>query len=200
MKKLLVFMLILCTVSVAGALQISVNGLEAPADSTIFMAPYTHIMLDIHADTALAAGFANTWALIVNSDAGFLTAAGVINPAYDNVEVDPPYDIGMVAIAMAYGDPIPALEQPFPMLSGVNGMFGLIVVFEGTIPAGTWLVDYIDFECTAPDIDAVIQLVQLDDNTGWPTGFVYDTVTIHQIPEPATIALLCLGGLLLRKK
>ncbi|MGA2916135.1 MAG: PEP-CTERM sorting domain-containing protein [Sedimentisphaerales bacterium] len=25
-------------------------------------------------------------------------------------------------------------------------------------------------------------------------------VTIHQIPEPATIALLCLGGLLLRKK
>jgi hypothetical protein len=32
------------------------------------------------------------------------------------------------------------------------------------------------------------------------TGVIEDTLTIHQIPEPTTIALLGLGGLLLRRR
>jgi len=35
---------------------------------------------------------------------------------------------------------------------------------------------------------------------GTPLAVTFHGMTIHQIPEPATIALLCLGGLLLRKK
>ena len=35
---------------------------------------------------------------------------------------------------------------------------------------------------------------------GYTDGQILDTVTIHQVPEPATLALLGLGGLLLRRR
>jgi hypothetical protein len=41
-----------------------------------------------------------------------------------------------------------------------------------------------------------LQLWQLDDGYG-PIQII---ATLNLVPEPATIALLCLGGLLLRKK
>jgi len=202
LKKMLVLFLVLgvSSIALAADLAISVNGQDAPPDSTIYLSPGQHLNLDIHAGADLASGWAVTWALIVNTDKGSISSANaVINPSYDNVEVDPPYDIGMVAIAMNYGDScLPVEDRPFPMVSGVNGFFGLGIVFEGSIPNGTWLINDIDFQCMAEG-DALIQLVQLDDNSGWPTGVVYDSITVHQIPEPATMLLLSLGGLLLRK-
>ena len=210
MKKLLVFMLILCMASMAGAtLQISAHNVPTggetwnplnPADSNINLMPSEYLRLDIYTDTGLPAGFFSTWALIVNTTCGAIGSTGTINPAYDNAETAAPYDVGMVAIAMAYGDSLPP-PHPFLMMVGVNGMWGPIAIFDAPgAPAGDWLIDDIVFHCETPFNDATIQLIELNSDTGWPTGLVYDTVIVHQIPEPATIALLCLGGLLLRKK
>ena len=200
MKKMLMLFLIVGASSVALAeLQISVGGLPAPPDPQIFLAPSGHLVLDIYTDTGLAAGFNCTWALVVNTTCGAIGSTGTINPAYDNAETAEPYDVGLVAIAMAYGDFLPP-PHPFPMVAGLNGMWGPIAIFDAPgAPANDWLINSIDFHCVAAG-DALIQLIELDSDTGWPTNVVYDTVIVHQIPEPATIVLLCLGGLLLKKR
>jgi hypothetical protein len=56
------------------------------------------------------------------------------------------------------------------------------------------VVDLIDFHCEGPGV-VTVSLLNPDN-----LAVAYDTQIINQIPEPATIALLCLGGLLIRKK
>jgi len=51
------------------------------------------------------------------------------------------------------------------------------------------------FHCVA-EVDVTIQLW---DSTVWPLTAA-DTIVVHQIPEPATMLLLSLGGLLLRRR
>jgi hypothetical protein len=58
---------------------------------------------------------------------------------------------------------------------------------------GTWWE--IEVHCDGP-LDGLITLC---DDTGYKTGTL-DTLLIHQIPEPMTIALLGLGGLFLRRR
>ncbi len=78
-----------------------------------------------------------------------------------------------------------------------DGGYGA-VWFQGRIPTAT--VNYdpgkwfdVDFHCTGLG-DAIITLYAANGET------VLDTATIHQIPEPAMIALLGLGGLFLRRR
>ena len=58
---------------------------------------------------------------------------------------------------------------------------------------GTWW----DLELHCDDEGDVV--ISLTDDTGYLTGTI-DTITVHQIPEPMTIALLGLGGLFLRRR
>ncbi|MHC4575644.1 MAG: PEP-CTERM sorting domain-containing protein [Planctomycetota bacterium] len=55
------------------------------------------------------------------------------------------------------------------------------------------LIDDIVFHCEGPG-DVTMTLIFNDFTT------VFDTLTIHQIPEPATLALLGLGGLFLMRR
>ena len=73
---------------------------------------------------------------------------------------------------------------------------GLVMTPGIANPLGT-----ISFHCDNPG------LVTIDMFDVWTTDIAwaqvvptYHSLIIHQIPEPATIALLCFGGLLLRKK
>ncbi len=102
-----------------------------------------------------------------------------------------------------------------------NGIYnGSLVREDGTVvlsvtswssgaAPGQVAIDHIGIHCDGPG-DVIISVQAAGDIQGisvvdWAadiTGLLDTTHTmiIHQIPEPATIALLCLGGLLLRKK
>jgi hypothetical protein len=59
---------------------------------------------------------------------------------------------------------------------------------------GIGVLDAKELHCEGPSWDNVVML--------WDgsTGDLLDTIIIHQVPEPATIALLGLGGLFLRRR
>ncbi len=63
---------------------------------------------------------------------------------------------------------------------------------EPPIPEGV-VVDLMDFHCTGPE-DVILLLGSA------PGASDFDTQVIHQIPEPMTIVLLGLGGLMLRRR
>ena len=191
MKKLLVLMLVLGLASVASAqvvgLAISVNGNHEPADSAYTLVPSQNLTLDIWANTdivPMGAGEGD-WILVCNPAVG--TIAGGVPVPYGDVTL-----IG----------PVAAQGNVVGLPAELGGVAGSIILFGTTIliPTGTTLFDEILFHCEAPG-DVVISLERITPDWEY-TGEIYDTVTIHQvpIPEPMTIMLLGLGGLLLRRR
>ena len=80
---------------------------------------------------------------------------------------------------------------------GTNGIGGGAFAYDlpAGIPANTALIGDIAFHCEGPG-DVIVQL--------WTTDFsgatLVDSIIIHQVPEPVTMALLGLGGLFLRRR
>jgi hypothetical protein len=189
MKKLLIFVLVLGMASLASAmtLNISVDGIVDPPDSLITLYPSDYVTLDIH-----SSGYHNGpdyddavyFALV--ADTGYGTISG-----------------GHVCIPPAPGDSS-IIEGVSPVDAGMcsepeNGIYGWIgaLITSGSVdtPAGIYF-DEIVFHCEGPG-DVVVKLYT---TTDFSTIDLVDSVVIHQIPEPATIALLGLGGLLLRRR
>ena len=184
MRKLLTLILVLAMASVTNAaLQISVDGNWNPVDSEIVLVPSDEVILDIWTDAAIPDGL--TWALICNTSLGTITGGAYVGPD-DGGNI-----LGFIyEPASAYGVVVPP---------GEDGVMGGIAVFSGSgIAADTLLYDGIVFHCEAEG-ETLITLGLVSDSTGEIIE-VMDSVIIHQIPEPATIALLGLGGLLLRRK
>jgi hypothetical protein len=194
MKKFLILMLVLGLASVASAqlvgLDISVNGNHEPVDSMIVLLPSETLTLDIHVNADITPGSAGegNWLLICE------TAAGIISGG-----VKVPYgDVTLMGPDSASGAGVAGMPD------GYDGVYGAILLVGTTtlVPASTILFDGILFHCEGPltsPRDVVVSLSRLTDE-GEYTGEIYDTVTIHQIPEPMTIMLLGLGGLLLRRR
>jgi hypothetical protein len=204
MKKLLVFVLVASLTALANGmlLDISVGGSPTgsggppapgtPYDTGITLIGSQTIALDI-TDTQ---GYTYTvgmdpiqdvyWALVVAPAQGSITA-GVLHLAAGSGQSGAP-SASMI-------DDTGQLVGMFPIGSGIAGYFGYTGTDAYTTTGGLY-VDGIVFHCEAPT-DAVIQLWQYD--SSFTTVTLADQVVIHQ-PEPATIALLSLGGLLLRKK
>ncbi len=183
MKKILVLTLVLAMASVAGAtLQISVDGVQEPVESEIYVAPSETLVLDIWTDANIVPGTGewNGWALVCTvQDASISGGVAVVQDA---------------AIVI-YDD---AAGNGFPGLDNENGVWGMLFLSEvSEIPAGGTIYDEIVFHCEWAPNDVVITLYGTDD---WAQAIPLDSVVVHQIPEPTTIALLGLGGLLLRRK
>jgi len=188
MKKLIVLMLILGVTSWANAaLLISVDGVVDPPDSQVTLVESQHAVIDIWSDGGEPQSPVAV-ALIVQ-DKGMLDATnaqmlyqGSLSDVY-NIE-EPELSDWIAGLA----------ECGYPGVTSVvltelaDGAVPPLPITEGKV------VDLIDFHCTGEG-EAILTLLDPDDPT-----HVYDTQVIHQVPEPATIALLGLGGLFLVRR
>jgi hypothetical protein len=181
MKKLLVLTLVLCLASVANAtLQISVGGVKEPVDSEITIAVSDHLVLDIWTDADIPMFSGEVWMLVCDTTMGDITG-GVSQHPWMVVEPGTTRDY-------------PGVIPP----PGEEGIWGNVFNLDATpIAAGTTLADLIDFHCLGEG-DCIISLYQVVE--GQPASVLFDQVVIHQIPEPASMLLLGLGGLLLRRR
>jgi len=192
MKKVLALIIVLGMVSVtSAALQISVYSLTGgetwdplnPEDSEITLEPSDYLLLGIWTDAAIPDSI--TWALYCDTSLGIISGGAYVGP-----------DDGGDIYGFNY-EPASAFGVIPPV--GEDGIMGGIAVFGGNgVLPDTVLYDQILFHCEAEG-DTLISLGLVNSDTGEIIE-VMDSVIIHQVPEPATIALLGLGGLLLRRK
>lgn len=177
MKKLLIFMLVLCMASSANAvLQISVGGVQEPIDSEIWLLPSEYLTLDVWTTTDITPGVGEGYFALVCSTADATISGGV------NVSAEP-----SLYVYQYFGDP--------------GGIWVAVALATApSLPAGSTLTDLIDFHCEWQPNDVLVELIF---DIGYPiygTAAVVDSVIIHQIPEPMTVLLLGLGGLFLRRR
>jgi hypothetical protein len=134
--------------------------------------------LDIWTDATIQQFDGGSWMLICDSSLGSLAPG-----------------IPLVG-GFSFGDPVYVSENPSiippPWPPDPDGIWGFYAAFS-EIPAGTVLYDEIVFTCLAV---GDVTLYLLDAPDGEQASIIYDTVVVHQIPEPITIVLLGLGGLL----
>ena len=187
MKKVLVLMLVLGMVSAASAgLQISVDGDPEPVDSEIILLPSETVVLDLWTDTDIGMLEFGAWALIVadGSQGAGTVGQGDSHIAGFNVIGPIPGTVGVTA-------------------PGV-GWFGTYLgAFSGNPFAGDVVYDNFLFHCEGEG-DVIIEVWSMEDVgveiEDWQAIALMDSLVIHQIPEPMTIALLGLGALFLRRR
>ena len=189
MKKLLILMLVLGMASMANALLISVNGDTDPEDTSITLAPSQTAVIDI-----MGEGEAPPMdAFLIIQGPGSIAGHTMLYPGsitlYQELEefaaTIPCTPAEMLAMLAGAGYP-GATDMSF-MNFADGAAPGLPLVGK--------LVDDIIFHCEGDDPpDVILSLVSGDFAT------VFDTQIIHQIPEPMTVMLLGLGGLLLRRR
>ena len=211
MRKLLILMFVFGLVSSANAVIITFNSASGPLcvhgspPPSIDVLPGAFVVVDITSDTAVSSGYLVNITESTTSGGGVnhstALAAGVFHANF-NVSVIP----GTVRNAMTnYGAGTPrymlidrasaAMSPPNPIAAGL-----VLYQFELQIPATAVFCD--TFTITAAVGFPVISpppagyAHTLDGVLNVPTN----ALTIHVIPEPATIALLGLGGLLLRRR
>jgi hypothetical protein len=185
MKKLIVLLGVLAIASTANAtLQISVNGIKEPVNSEIWAEPSVPIHLDIWTDADIAPQVGETYWALAAQTTGAAISGGIILEPYASDETltikidDDARDFGWV-----------------PLPEGENGVWGSVFSTGGSIPVDATIYDEILFHCQGPG-DVTVTLYETDFVNSEPI----DSVIIHQIPEPATVMLLGLGGLLLRRR
>jgi hypothetical protein len=173
MKNLLVLMLVLVMAAGANAtLQLSLNGSPAPDEYTMNVCGTVKIDVTSSVNGAYLA-------YLELADKG--KEASGLAPTFG--EWVPPMTI---------------LPEAGEMAKVTPDFMGYLSTWELSAAGVTTPVTpgkhfEIDFHCTAMG-DAVILLYDIN----WDVPV--DTLTIHQIPEPASMLLLGLGGLLLRRR
>ena len=174
MRKLLILTVVLGMASMANAgLSLVVGGVES--GGTITIAPTDSIWIGIYDDT----GGAQFSAYLAIAEDGGADEAGGSWTSGNNV-YSPPAIPGASNFYTGY-------------LSPYGDSWKLTNSLPITAMPGIGLQADYEFHCDQLGNTAVIELTDL-------AGAMLDTLTINQIPEPITIALLGLGGLFLRRR
>jgi hypothetical protein len=177
MKKLLVLMLVLGMASLASAgmignvLEINVGGVAVDE----ITAPGTYTLSITNAQQ-IASG---------SNEGYFLLVTDLANVIDSSLSTMLNGDLFIMDDAAGLGQPVPA---------GTNGSIAGVFDFGAAYVVGTVLFDGITLTANAPGNVAVYAV----EDDGVTIGQMMDSVAIT--PEPATLAILGLGALLLRRK
>jgi hypothetical protein len=189
MKKVLTLILVLGMASAASAaLQISVHSPSGggtwdpldPQPTDIVIRVSDELILDVHTDAEMSDDI--YWVLYTQIAGGTITGGNAL-------DWGPEIDNGI------FGS---AVENVVPLQAGEEGVVGGTFLWStDVIPASGMFADGILFHCNElGDTTVILQEV----TSSWGMGAILDTVVIHQIPEPMTMALLGLGGLALIRR
>ena len=185
MKKISALMLVLAIASVANAtLLISVDGVIDPPDTIIVLMPSDTLAIDIWGDGQTP----NTGMYLASSKPScdcLLDSSGlqILYPGEASMyyQVTDPDEMAYIRYDLL-GD--------VPVCSAIY--IELVDLVVPPAPMEGKLVDGITAHCAGIVGDCILYLVDAG-------GGIYDTQVIH-IPEPASMLLLGLGGLLLRRR
>lgn len=213
MKKLLILMLVLGLASSANAVIITFNSPSGPLcphpegqpPPSIDVLPGAFVVVEITSDTAITAGYMVSITESTTSAAGHSTTAavGTLNAGFDDAALN---NTGILQNKMTnFGAGTPRHMIIDRIVGGV--------ISGGSVAVGQVLYQ---FELKIPDLAVYCETFTINAAVGFPVispppaGYSHsadgtsvagsNALIIHVIPEPATIALLGLGGLLLRRR
>ena len=186
MRKLLILIVVLgMAASAYAGFTISVHEMDMSPYEGRELGPTEYLWLDIDATGATVLEYAY-WALVVESAEGTITGGAVpAQPPAGSQNVVDAWD----AVGLYFYPYVPLTATQL----GVSGNIADV----GPLLNGLQ-IDEILFHCEGLN-DAVIEL-WMSPNYGAGTYRLEDSVTINQIPEPMTMALLGFGALLLRRR
>jgi hypothetical protein len=182
MKKLLVVLTVLAIATVANAAlvsKISVNGDVDMPDTQINLLPSDTAVIDIH---MTASDSVTSIVLLMQGPATIAKGPGF--SAWEQSKVTIPSDF--------YADYLAAFtEMGYTDITQIVDVDIMDITEPFTTPNGK-VVDGLILHCEAiGDVTLTLFNTSLE---------VLDSQVIHQVPEPMTLALLGLGGLLLRRR
>jgi hypothetical protein len=201
MKKLVALVVILLMTSVASAdLVLTVDGNDNPGEITI--APSTNLEIDLEVDEGYNQSY-DLDLILSNNQAVWIEPVWVppagMTPGYwTNINFPSTYTQAPSTVASSSAT--------------VIRIMGVMNTAQGDYTTvGDVIMNELYLHCEEAT-DVTLTLVVHDDagmlhyesdgmtEIQYTDGQILDTLVIHQIPEPATLALLGLGGLLLRRR
>jgi hypothetical protein len=174
MKKLLILVLVLGLTSVASA-TISLN-----ISGTVDVTQGDTLTVDVSSDSSVQSGWI-----------GYVIVEEGGDGALSNPVIWQPHSGGGNAGNLA-------ATSPYSESGWGVGYYMIAGATDSSLAAGVQFS--VDYDTSALDVGDSCIVSLWDDGVGYETGDEQGIATINVVPEPATIALLGLGGLFLRRR